>query len=1016
MFLTVKNKIYQAILSNKWLEINYINKNNEVTNFYIGITDIDPEKNTIKCYLFNAFKQDKLKNDGSIVLHIDKIKNCEINENTFFKTPTTLKEKISKIENFFELNSFDNNILEYLHECYVLDNDPCLKNSITLEGLDLNKFLIKKELKLCDEDFRKIIDNLFKNNLKQVENQNRSFVTLCINLFSIDLNSKQYVVAYKEVYLDFATKTLSIANNVSINKTFLIDGFKISLSNYLEGVSSSEFETFFEANFSQYKALIEKNYNHNEKSNTRPNLFVLEKSNLYGVSETLNQIHVDGSLKQLSSPLKAYFGRNRSKNSYNKDINIAIFDKNKINIDQIRAIYNASVNKITYVIGPPGTGKTETIFNLLLTNFFNNRTVLICSNNNKPLIDIEEKFRFLLGDLIPGLLFPIIKISNNEVTKDSLVKLKDIYNFVLKNKKLIDKYKTIKISKDLSTGLSDAISYYEVRHDLIDKKDRLLNIKKLNNIKLIDKSLDNEINLILKELKKYQNVNDSEIYKRTLSIIGNEKYKNYLRYLILLRYKKLLTEPYEKLKNILFIDDLDERLVAFNKYIHDDTNLSLFLNVFPFIISTNLSSFKLGSPRIHFDEVVMDESAQSNILTSLIPIIRGERLVLVGDLNQLKPVCLLDLNINKRLMNNFQISKEYNYTNNSILKLMMVKDKNSKQILLREHYRCARKIASFSNKRFYDNELILKNINVGNLTYIDVMNQKDADTKNAYQNEALSIVNFIKKNNYQNVGIITPFVNQARLINNLLNANDIKNVKAGTIHTFQGSEYKTIILSNAISLSTSKKTMNWIEDNKELINVAITRAKENFVFVGDKKAIELKADKNSNLYYLSKYVESNGKIDIPKDPINVYSNFSNNSQNESEFFKTIEPYFNYRKTRFKVLRNVPVKDVFVPKDKEDAKLIGEKEFDVVIYLSTSFFNKSYKPICIFEINGGEHLGSNKQIKYDNEKRKLLNKYGLKLFIISNNSIKDYELIINLFKNNFKKLSKEVEYEQVSLYE
>jgi hypothetical protein len=48
------------------------------------------------------------------------------------------------------------------------------------------------------------------------------------------------------------------------------------------------------------------------------------------------------------------------------------------------------------------------------------------------------------------------------------------------------------------------------------------------------------------------------------------------------------------------------------------------------------------------------------------------------------------------------VSPQYNYINNSILKVMQLKDNNSKRIFLRYHYRCGQKIADFANNRFYD--------------------------------------------------------------------------------------------------------------------------------------------------------------------------------------------------------------------------------------------------------------------------------------------------------------------------
>lgn len=45
MKLSIKNLIYQAIISNKWSVVSYVNINNKYTNYYIGIKGINIEKN-----------------------------------------------------------------------------------------------------------------------------------------------------------------------------------------------------------------------------------------------------------------------------------------------------------------------------------------------------------------------------------------------------------------------------------------------------------------------------------------------------------------------------------------------------------------------------------------------------------------------------------------------------------------------------------------------------------------------------------------------------------------------------------------------------------------------------------------------------------------------------------------------------------------------------------------------------------------------------------------------------------
>lgn len=111
-------------------------------------------------------------------------------------------------------------------------------------------------------------------------------------------------------------------------------------------------------------------------------------------------------------------------------------------------------------------------------------------------------------------------------------------------------------------------------------------------------------------------------------------------------YKKLKAPRYSELINICKIKDDNDRITAFNKWCTNDDNIKLLENVFPIIITTNISSARLGTANHTFDLVIMDEAGQCNCATALLPIARAKQLLLVGDTNQLKPVVVLEDIIN----------------------------------------------------------------------------------------------------------------------------------------------------------------------------------------------------------------------------------------------------------------------------------------------------------------------------------------------------------------------------------
>ena len=369
MKLSIRNSIYQAVLHSKWLDVSYVNKKEEPTDYYIGIKDIDIDKGIIICDIFNPFKSNEvIKDKRDTYIYINRIKSASVLEQSYYETPKELLTKVTtdkRVGDYLDVVNFDNNILRYLSDCYRLDNDPFLKEIVMVDGIDVRTLTEKGKYQLDEHQFNTLLDKVFKKPKYEAEIINR-YQTLAINKFSIDINDKQYVVAYRTLTLNFKNKTLKISNKSSINKSFLItEEKKVTLGMYLD-MNPDEFCENYDANEKEYIELIKQNFHNNEKVNTRPTIFFLMRNSQKGVDEAFESIHQMDQDNKLSIPLKAFFGRNKSRSGTSREVNLVVFNRNKINIDQMRVVYNSMVNHVTYVKGPPGTGKTETIFNVLL--------------------------------------------------------------------------------------------------------------------------------------------------------------------------------------------------------------------------------------------------------------------------------------------------------------------------------------------------------------------------------------------------------------------------------------------------------------------------------------------------------------------------------------------------------------------------------------------------------------------------------------------------------------------------
>lgn len=154
----------------------------------------------------------------------------------------------------------------------------------------------------------------------------------------------------------------------------------------------------------------------------------------------------------------------------------------------------------------------------------------------------------------------------------------------------------------------------------------------------------------------------------------------------------------QDLMEIVNCPDEEKKVKQFNTYIRQEENLKKFQRIFPIIATTSISAHKIGEPGTYFDMVIMDEASQGNIAMSLVPIIRGRSLMLVGDPQQLSPVILLNPIDNEKLKRIYGVTDEYDYIKNSIYKTYLACDAVSEEILLSHHYRCNKKIISFNNK------------------------------------------------------------------------------------------------------------------------------------------------------------------------------------------------------------------------------------------------------------------------------------------------------------------------------
>lgn len=990
--------IYQALEEEKWLHITY-NKEDGQTFFWLEILDILPKEKKITGWIRNYHKSgDKLW----VRLPFEKIVSAFALDFTKALPRPRLLDKLNQHPEeyaWLDYPHFDNNILLYLRDCRLLDNDPRQKSYSLIEGIDLNRLNETREFKLNPLQQKDIALKILKENSNR---KDKSLRKLAINALSLERGSATYVVAYYDVNFDPDKGSLVMDNRIRFNGHVwgiedddIDTPFANLLTTYATDVRKNK-----RAAEEELKASLQYEYTNRYLVNTRPSMMILEYPYQVSYDQTFHTIQVEEMDKELPSPLKAFFGQSTRRGFKKIEPSIVLFD-DKVDIDQMRAIYSSMKQPVTYVQGPPGTGKTQTLLNVILSEFLNGRSVLMTSQNNKPVDDIIRKLEDTLSSKNSFIDLPYLRLGNAAVRIQACKRILKFYERELPDEDVPFSDQDIQMVREennrLNKSLLSLLDQDEKHQTLAEQYEALLEYEKI----LRENNFPNAIGDIAERKAKAEELlrhhpEPSDEQTRGLFSPANKsaRFLSFLHDQSIKITKKLRSEKFKGLISICYIKDEKERASHLRNWLCFNENLKLLLSVFPILFTTNMSACDLGTGRPFFDLVIMDEAGQCNPTDALLPLARGNRLLLVGDTKQLRPVIQLNFLTSKRLREKYKVPKEYDYVDNSILDIMLSKNRSSNNILLEYHYRCGSKIISFPNTVYYADRLKLNKLHrEGTLEFFDCRNF-GTTTHNTALEEAKGITGYLKRHDLKEVAIITPFVNQAALINQKLVEAGIDGVKAVTVHKMQGSESKVVLFSLAISPSTSKRTWDWVKNNRELINVAMTRAKDAFVMFADKEAVKGLGKGSEDVSRLLSYMESNGDTNvIQTEKITDESPYANQSVAEREFYKTVMHFCSCH-PGFVAKRNLMSYEVF-PDDHLAKEM--EMNYDLVLYSSRENL-KNNKPSLVFEINGGEHIGNFSAEKRDVKKIDLCARHGVKEIILDNGSVKMYTTLSWIIKD------------------
>lgn len=725
------------------------------------------------------------------------------------------------------------------------------------------------------------------------------------------------------------------------------------------------------------------------------------------------------------------------------------------NASQKKAVTTAFEHQISVVQGPPGTGKTQTILNIIANIVCQGKTVMVVSNNNSAITNVQEKLDKY------GLSFVVAPLGSKEnkevfIANQPLVPAEcslwglSISESLKKKQKLhatlalLDKVFALQNERAELLQEQQAVAL-EWKHFCMDNgvDERLELTNRINSKRVISLWLEyqaqaygekpisanwfvkwleklkwwkmkwfskhrlylksefdrNNLTPLVKEFQTLYYLNRLEEIRQRINSINKDlaqhdamELTKTLTTLSLSLFKAFLYSYYSKHKRVDFAGLKDMRRRG-NELIQQ----------YPVVLSTTFSARSCVFTGKPYDYIIMDEASQVSIDTGALALTCARNAVIVGDTMQLPNVVTDEDRLKlDAIMRQYNITDGYDCAKNSFLQSVLGVIKNVPETLLREHYRCHPRIINFCNQKFYGGNLLIMTEDKGEKDVLTAMRTvKGNHAINHYNQREIDVVMeevLPVLKDYDNVGIITPYNNQVDAFNNQLR----KGI-AGTIHKYQGRE------NDAIIMSVVDNQITPFADDANMLNVAVSRAKKKFclVLTGNDQ------EKHGYIMDLLDYIAYNNCTVTDSKLASIFDYMYEQYSEQRMLFLKMQPQISeyasenltyvmlkeilssdIRFKSLKVLCHVPLRQVV-----RDTSLMSERELKYAANYSTHLDfliinNVSKKPVLAIETDGySYHKEATDQHQRDAMKNRILSSYGLPLLRFSTKGSREREKVI-----------------------
>nr|MBN2276154.1 AAA family ATPase [candidate division Zixibacteria bacterium] len=528
--------------------------------------------------------------------------------------------------------------------------------------------------------------------------------------------------------------------------------------------------------------------------------------------------------------------------NFNKSL-VLPFSLNDYQISVLKGVFE---NKVSVITGPPGTGKSQFIMNLLINLFLNDKKVLFVCHTNEAVDVVNEKinsdfqnllFRTGKKEFRQDLTrkFNELSLDSQKKTNSAAISLKRInllWDNIVSNKKLLLKIDELeeKVNElyELQKIKKSIILFFKIKYYLwkLQRIPRKINVEK--EIKRIEKDF-------FRSSREYvKSIYTRKIFKKWGA---SNKVKDFL-------HEVETTRFHEDISDSSFVKALDVLKIW-------SSTLKSLNRTFPLTAGI-------------FDYVIFDEASQIDLPSAAPALYRAKNVVVVGDPMQLSHIAGITKDLDKEIAKAYSLQDQENLYPSKIryydVSLYRCAESclSKPPILLAKHYRSEDQIIDLCNQVFYSGKLsVSSNLNHANwpnslplgIQWEDCSGTviRPPSGSRINKDEALKVNDVFQKiikeikNSNLSIGIVTPYSQQQNEIYRIITKTtpqDIMekhNVKVLTAHKFQGSEKDIMIFSMVLSSKGNGNNDRWSNAHPQILNVALSRAKYLLYIVGDKQ-------------------------------------------------------------------------------------------------------------------------------------------------------------------------------------